>query len=77
MHLEAIYSCLSDIFERAILRGQEDGSIGPVPAKKTALIIFAMVDGLVRFNTYNLYDAGALSNELMESCRKILRNKED
>ena len=77
MHLESIYGCLSDIFERAILRGQEDGSIGPVPAKKTALIIFAMVDGLVRFNTYNLYDAGALSNELMESCRKILRNKED
>ena len=74
MHLESIYSCLSDIFERAILRGQEDGSIGPVPAKKTALIIFAMVDGLVRFNTYSLYDAGALFNELIESCRRILRN---
>lgn len=71
-HLESIYSCLSDIFEKAIIRGQEDGSIGPVPAKKTALIIFAMVDGLVRFNTYSLYDAGALSNELIESCRRIL-----
>lgn len=71
-HLESIYSCLSDIFEQAIIRGQEDGSVGPVPAKKTALIIFAMVDGLVRFNTYSLYDAGALSNELIESCRRIL-----
>jgi AcrR family transcriptional regulator len=75
MHLESIYSCLSDIFEQAIIRGQADGSIGPVPAKKTALIIFAMVDGLVRFNTYNLYDAGALSNELIESCRRILSKK--
>ena len=75
MHLESIYSCLSDIFEQAIMRGQADGSIGPVPAKKTALIIFAMVDGLVRFNTYNLYDAGALSNELIESCRRILYKK--
>jgi AcrR family transcriptional regulator len=75
MHLESIYSCLSDIFEQAIMRGQADGSIGPVPAKKTALIIFAMVDGLVRFNTYNLYDAGALSNELIESCRRILSKK--
>jgi AcrR family transcriptional regulator len=75
-HLESIYSCLSDIFEKAILRGQEDGSIGVMSAKKTALIIFAMVDGLVRFNTYSLYDAGALYKELIESCRKILRNSE-
>jgi len=68
---------LSNIFEQAILRGQADGSISAVPAKKTALIIFAMVDGLVRFNTYNLYEAGALYNELIDSCRKILSNKKN
>ena len=73
--LESIYSGLADIFERAIIRGQEDGSIGDMPAKKTALIIFAMVDGLTRFNTYNLYDAGVLYNELIESCRRILQKK--
>lgn len=73
-HLESIYSCLSNIFEKAILRGQEDGSIGVMSAKKTALIIFAMVDGLVRFNTFSLYDAGTLYKDLIESCRKILRN---
>lgn len=72
-HLEAIYKCFLDIFEQAILRGKEDGSIGEVPAGKTAMILFSMVDGLVRFDTYNLYNAGSLYNELMESCRKILQ----
>ncbi len=63
------------MFERAILLGQKDGSIRDMPARKTALIIFTMVDGLVRFNTYNLYDAGALYNDLIEACRRILQNK--
>ena len=74
-HLEGIYNCLLDIFERAILLGQNDGSIRDMPARKTALIIFTMVDGLVRFNTYNLYDAGALYNDLIESCRRILKKQ--
>lgn len=74
-HLEQIYECLADIFERPIFRGQKDGSIGDVPPKKTALIIFAMVDGLVRFNTYSLYHANALYNELIVLCRRMLQNK--
>ncbi len=73
-HLEAIYECLVDIFEQAVLRGQQDGSIREMHARKVALIIFSMVDGITRFKTYNLYDAGALYNELMESCRRILKN---
>ena len=74
-HLEAIYNCFIDIFEKAVSRGQEDGSMGEVPARKTALILFAMVDGLVRFNTYGLYDAGGLYKELIESCRRMLRKE--
>ncbi len=74
-YLEGIYNCLLDIFERAIILGQKDGSIRDMPARKIALIIFTMVDGLVRFNTYNLYDAGALYNDLIESCRRILNNE--
>ena len=74
-NLEGIYNSILDIFEKAVLLGQEDGSIADMPARKTALIIFAMVDGLVRFNTYKLYDAGALYNELIASCRRILQNK--
>jgi AcrR family transcriptional regulator len=73
-YLEAIYNCLIDIFEKAILLGQEDGSIDKsVHPRKTAMIIFGMVDALVRFNTYKLYDAGALYDELINSCRRILK----
>lgn len=74
-HLEAIYDCFLGIFEKAVQHGLKDGSMAEVPAKKTALIIFAMVDGLVRFNTYRLYDAGTLYNEVIGSCRRMVRNK--
>ena len=73
-HLEAIYDCFLDIFESAVVRGQKDGSIGEMTPRKAALLLFAMVDGLVRLNTYNLYDGGALYRELMELCRKMLKN---
>jgi hypothetical protein len=38
------------------------------------MLIFAMLDGLVRLNIYNLYDAGALYNDLQAACHRILRN---
>ncbi len=71
-HLEAIYNCLVDMFENAVRRGQEDGSIHSAPARNTAMILLTMVDGLVRFNTYHLYDAGVLYKDLIDSCRKVL-----
>lgn len=73
--LEEIYNCLIDIFEQAILAGQKDGSIRDAPARRMAMIIFTMVDGLVRFHNYNLYDAGVLVEDVVESCRTLLRNK--
>ena len=73
-HLEAIYDCLVDIFERCIVVGQKDGSIGDMSARKVALIIFSMVDGLVRLDTYNLYDPSTLYDELIASCRRLLQN---
>jgi len=72
-HLEAIYNCFLDIFEKAILRGQEDGSIRKVPARKAALIVFSTVDGLVRLNTYKLYEAGALYGEVIDLCRRMIQ----
>jgi AcrR family transcriptional regulator len=72
-HLEAIYNCLVDLFERAILRGQEDGSIRSMPARKTAILIFTMVDGLIRFGNNNLYDAPALYGDLIDSCKRMLQ----
>jgi AcrR family transcriptional regulator len=75
-HLQAIYDCLLDIFEQGVVLGQKDGSIREMPARKAALIIFSMVDALVRFDTYNLYEAGGLYKELMESCRRMLENRQ-
>jgi len=74
-HLEAIYTCFIDLFEKAIRMGQEDGSIVKTSARKTAMVIFAMVDGVVRFDTYNLYEAGSLYEELRMSCRRMLQSK--
>ena len=73
-YLEDTYNGVVDIFEKAVNLGKKDGSIGAVPARKTALILFTLTDGLVRFNSYNLYSAGALSDELIASCRRMLVN---
>jgi AcrR family transcriptional regulator len=72
-HLEAIYVCFIDLFERAIRLGQEDGSIVQTSARKSAMIIFAMIDGLVRFDTFSLYEAGTLYDELLGLCRRMLQ----
>ena len=71
-HLEAIHNCFVNIFENAIRKGQTDGSIVDLPAAKTSLILYAMVDGMVRFNTYKLYQAGSLYNELVSALRRML-----
>ncbi|MGD8251563.1 MAG: TetR/AcrR family transcriptional regulator [Desulfobacterales bacterium] len=75
VHLEAIFNRLVDIFEKTILRGQQDGSIADLPVRKTALILFSMVDGFVRFKNNNFYDAGALFNELVTLCQRMLENR--
>jgi AcrR family transcriptional regulator len=75
-HLEVIYNCFVDVFERSIRKGKADGSIRDVPAHKTALILLSMVDGVVRFKTYQLYNAGALYNDLIDLCRTMLKHQE-
>jgi TetR/AcrR family transcriptional regulator, fatty acid metabolism regulator protein len=72
-HLEDIYDFFAGILEQAIRRGQDDGSIRELPAQKTALIIFIMVDGLVRVGTYRLYQPGSLYEELLANCRRMLQ----
>ena len=72
-HLEAIYTCFIHLFEKAIRLGQEDGSIVETSARKTAMVLFAMIDGVVRFNTYNLYEAGSLYDELLAACRRMVK----
>ena len=40
---------------------------------KAAMIVLAMVDGVVRYNTYNLYHADSLFGEVIQSCRRMLQ----
>lgn len=74
-YLESVYNCLLDIFEEGISIGIEDGSVKVESPRNTAMVLFAMVDGVVRLNTYNLYHAGSLYHDLMASCRNILANE--
>jgi len=75
-YLEDIYTCLVDIYEKALTLGQEDGSICEISTRKTALIILAMVDGILQLERNNLYNAGPLYNELIASCRRMVDNKQ-
>ena len=76
-YLEDIYTCLVDIFEKALNLGQVDGSISQdLSTRKTALIILAMVDGIIQLESNNLYNAGALYGELIASCRRMVENKQ-
>ena len=75
-HLEAIFTSVVDVFERALLLGQEDGSIEKTQGKKTAFILFSMVDGLVRLDTFKLYHGGSLYDELITSCRRMLQRQD-
>ncbi len=71
--VDTIFNCFLDLFESAIMKGQKDGSIADLPARKTACIIFAAADGLIRFNNYNLYNTNLLYKEFIESLRKMLK----
>jgi AcrR family transcriptional regulator len=71
--LEEIYNCFVDIFETALAKGQADGSVGALAPRKTALVLLSTVDGIVRFKNCNLYDAGALYNELMSLIRRMIK----
>ena len=75
-YLEDIYTCLVDIFEKALFLGQQDGSVSVISTKKTALIILAMVNGIMQLENNNLSNAGALYGELLASCRKRVENKQ-
>jgi AcrR family transcriptional regulator len=71
--LEAIYDRIIRAFEHAIVRGQEDGSMAQLPVHKTALLVYTMIDGLVRLKHYNLYEAGPLFEDFMAGCRRLVR----
>jgi AcrR family transcriptional regulator len=69
--LETIYNCLVGIFEAALVRGQDDGSVAPMATHRTALLIFNMVDGLVRLRDCSLYEAGVMFPDVLRACRTL------
>lgn len=75
-HLEAIFNSVVDVFEQALVLGQQDGSIEKTSGKKTAFILFSMVDGLARLDTFELYHGGSLYDELISSCRRMLQRRD-
>jgi len=76
--LEAIYERFIDAFEGAILRVQQDDATAPLPAYKTAFLVYMMLDGLVRMKHYNLYDADSLLEDFLAASRSlVLARKED
>jgi AcrR family transcriptional regulator len=70
--LEAIFECLVGVFEGALVEGREDGSVEVTATHSMALLIFTMVDGLVRLRDCSLYEAGAVFPDLMSACRKLV-----
>jgi AcrR family transcriptional regulator len=74
--LEAIYNEIIGAFEHAIERGQEDGSMGELPVHRTALLVYMMIDGLVRLKHYNLYEAGSLFEDFMSGVRRLVQADE-
>ena len=72
--LESIYAYFIDLFDKAVAQGQKDGSItSEIPARRLAMIVFALVDSVARLNTYKLYDAGSLYSDLLKSVARLLK----
>jgi AcrR family transcriptional regulator len=76
LELEAIFECLVGIFEGALIEGQDDGSVEVTSVHAMALLIFTMVDGLVRLRDCSLYEPGTVFPDLMNACRKLVASTE-
>ncbi|PID73606.1 MAG: TetR family transcriptional regulator [Desulfobacterales bacterium] len=74
--LKGIYDIIIGFFESAIIKGQADGSVAAGSAAHMAMLIFTMVDGLMRLNTYGIYDAGALYADLKRAVCRVAAGNE-
>ena len=75
--VEIIYNCFLNAMSEGISMGKEDGSIADVSTSKTAVIIFGMLNGLLRFDIDNIFPVHTLYFDILQSCRKILTNGSD
>ncbi|MBT8762779.1 TetR/AcrR family transcriptional regulator [Desulfohalobiaceae bacterium Ax17] len=73
--LESIYNCFLTALVEGIVLGQKDGSISKdILPTKTALIILAMLNGLIRFDLAHIFPVDSLYNDVLKTCRRILKN---
>ena len=75
--VETIYNCFLSAMSEGIVIGKEDGSIADVAASKTAVIIFGMLNGLLRFDVENIFPVHSLYFDILQACKKILTNSCD
>ena len=75
LHLLLINLVVLFMVKAFLYSRQQNGSVNVKSPRNSAMIIFALVDGVVRLNTYKLYQAGSLYNDLMTSCRNILTHE--
>lgn len=70
--LEEIHTRFIQLFEGAVRAGQEDGTVIAGDPQRIAMVLFALVDGIIKLNTFQLYEAGALYNEAIALTRRML-----
>lgn len=73
--IEEIYNSFLELFIEGIEKGQIDGTIRDCKPFRTAVIVFALVVGIVRFKLFHLYPVESFHTEIMESCRKMLEQR--
>jgi AcrR family transcriptional regulator len=70
--LEAVFECFVGLFERAVEASGSGPPMAPAAVRGLALVIYTMVDGLVRMRDCGVYDSSALFPDLMEACRTLV-----
>jgi len=70
--LTALYDTVIQVFERAIERGVADGSMRAVGVRKAAMIVYCLLEGMLRLETNHLYAPAALYDEALDMCRRML-----
>ena len=73
--LEQIHTLFTGLFEEAVRLGQAEGSVIPGDPRRIAMVLFALVDGIIKVNTFHLYEAGALYYEALALTRRMLEKE--
>ncbi|MEJ5357102.1 MAG: TetR/AcrR family transcriptional regulator [Desulfobacterales bacterium] len=73
--LEQIHDLFTLLFEDAVHLGHADGSVVAGDPRRIAMVVFALVDGLIKVKTFHLYEAAALYNEALALTRRMLQEE--